>query len=148
MSITYEQLRIAAMELIGFAEHSEFCDWHEKKPCSCGYTAAYDVIRESGKSTFTPDGKTAHVLTMNKMGTLVECSPTPAAFDLPDGEFALYTRPAPQPVELTDEEIENIALNLADAEIGRALKGEETNFSVEFAHAVIEAYQKKREGKV
>ena len=60
----------------------------------------------------------------------------------------LFKHPAPQPVELTDEEIENIALNLADAEIGRALKGEETNFSVEFARAVIEAYQCKQEGKV
>ena len=59
----------------------------------------------------------------------------------------LYTHPAPQPVTLMDEEIENIALNLADAEIGRALKGEETNFSVEFARAVIETYQRKQEVK-
>jgi hypothetical protein len=59
MSVTYEQLRTAALELIGFAEHSDFCDWHEKKPCSCGYDAAYQVIREAGTSTFTPDVKAA-----------------------------------------------------------------------------------------
>ena len=58
---------------------------------------------------------------------------------LPVG-IALYTHPAPQPVPLTDGEIENIAVNLADAEIGRALKGEETNFSVEFARAIERAH--------
>jgi hypothetical protein len=71
-----------------------------------------------------------------------------AVADLGGATEPLYTHPAPQPVTLTNEEIENIALNLADAEIGRALKGEETNFSVEFARAVIEAYQRKQEGKV
>ena len=44
------------------------------------------------------------VLTMNKMGSLVECSPTIAAFDLPDGEFNLYAHP-PQRKPLTDEQI-------------------------------------------
>jgi hypothetical protein len=33
------------------------------------------------------------VLTINKLGSLMECSPTIAAFALPDGEFTLYTHP-------------------------------------------------------
>jgi hypothetical protein len=33
------------------------------------------------------------VLMINKLGSLVECSPTIAAFDLPDGEFSLYANP-------------------------------------------------------
>jgi hypothetical protein len=48
------------------------------------------------------------VLTINKLGSLVECSPTIAAFDLPDGEFSLYTHPPRREWRvLTDEEIED-----------------------------------------
>jgi len=47
------------------------------------------------------------VLTINKLGSLVECSPTIAAFALPDGEFALFTHPPRREWRgLTEEEID------------------------------------------
>ena len=46
------------------------------------------------------------VLTINKLGTLIECSPTAAAFSMPDGEFSLFTTPPRREWQgLTEEEI-------------------------------------------
>ena len=51
------------------------------------------------------------VLTMNKMGSLVECSPTVRAFDLSDGEYKLYTHPPRREWQSLSEE-ENNELSL------------------------------------
>jgi hypothetical protein len=61
-------------------------------------------------------------------------------------EEPLYTHPAPQPVELTDEEILEINRKLdAVCALGEASIGA-SDFLV-IARAVIEAYQRKQEGK-
>lgn len=56
----------------------------------------------------------------------------------------LYTRPAPQPVELTDGDIDGVALAMPGGLDG-FLKGWGWR---QFARAVIAAYQAKQEGKV
>jgi len=53
-------------------------------PLSCSMEAIRAALEQSEQEP---------VLTVNKMGSLVECSPTIAAFALPDGEFSLYTQP-------------------------------------------------------
>ncbi len=73
------------------------------------------------------------VLTINKRGSLVECSPTIAAFALPDGEFTLYTHPPRREwLGLTEEEIYPLYSEpSSDAEM------------VEFARAIEAALKEK-----
>lgn len=99
-------------------------------------TALAEPEQEPVAWMYERDGKT-HL-------TLTDQRPVEQAHPHFNKSTPLYTHPAPQPVTLTDEDIDGVALAMPGGLDG-FLKGWGWR---QFARAVIEAYQRKQEGKV
>jgi len=142
-----KDLREAAQQALDALEPDcELAEWHVNELREKAITALRAALAESRDSTKTVVESEQRTETEQEPVTMV------AGVQYRDGRILtyidkhlplktlLYTHPASQPVMLTDEEIAAISTECAASAYRWS--------DFEFARAVIEAYQRKQEGKV